>query len=110
MRDKYKTILAYATVFVLASTLMLLYEFVKEIFTQGKLSLWESHAITIIITALISTISAVYISRKFKAKENELRLMNEKLHELSIKDELTQVNNRRSFNFKILNSWELCSY
>lgn len=45
-------------VFTSVILIMTLYESIKELFFKGTLSPWESHIITIIVTAIIATISA----------------------------------------------------
>ena len=57
-RYKLSPTLQLACIFFSAVLVMVSYEFLKEIYFQGKLSLWQSHAITIIVTAIFSTLAA----------------------------------------------------
>jgi PAS domain S-box-containing protein len=45
-------------IFFSAVLLMAFYEFLKELYFKGRLSLWESHAITVFIAAIFATIAA----------------------------------------------------
>lgn len=45
-------------IFLSAVFLMAVYEFLKELYFKGRLSLWESHAMTIIVTAIFATVAA----------------------------------------------------
>ncbi len=45
-------------IFFGAVLLMTAYEFLKELYFKGRLSLWESHAITVFVTAIFATIAA----------------------------------------------------
>ncbi|MGE4279398.1 MAG: hypothetical protein AB7G62_07410 [Magnetospirillum sp.] len=47
--------LAIACVFVTSAAVMTFYEFIKETLFTGRLSAWESHAITILVTASVAT-------------------------------------------------------
>ncbi len=47
-----------ACIFVGVVLLMAAYEFLKEFYFKGRLSLWESHSITVFVTAIFSTIAA----------------------------------------------------
>ena len=47
------------SIFFSAVLLMAGYEFLKELYFKGTLSLWESHAITVIVTGIFSTIAAL---------------------------------------------------
>ena len=40
---------------------MIIYEFLKEIYFKGELTLWESHSITIILTATLATLAAFFM-------------------------------------------------
>jgi len=50
-------------VFICAALFMASYEFIKEWGFHGTLTLWESHLITIIVTAIIATIASIYVRR-----------------------------------------------
>ncbi len=47
-----------ACIFLCAVLLMATYELFKELYFKGRLSLWESHAITVFIAAIFATIAA----------------------------------------------------
>lgn len=47
--------------FLGVAALMTIFEVVKELFFQGELTLWESHIITVFVTATFSTIDAYFI-------------------------------------------------
>lgn len=51
----------YIAVFIITAVVMTTYEYIKEIIFQGMLTPWQSHTITIIITALIATFTASLI-------------------------------------------------
>jgi diguanylate cyclase (GGDEF)-like protein/PAS domain S-box-containing protein len=57
-------------VFCGAASLMFCYEFLKEFYFNSTETLWESHAITIVITALFATFSA-YLMRSWVMETNE---------------------------------------
>jgi len=48
-------------VFSVTAVLMIIYEFLKEIYFKGELTLWESHTITIIVTATFATLAAFFM-------------------------------------------------
>ena len=50
-------------IFFSAVLLMAGYEFLKEFYFKGTLSLWESHAITVIVTGIFATIAALLTIR-----------------------------------------------
>lgn len=50
-------------VFISISLLMTVYEILKETYFQGRLTLWESHFITIFVTATFSTIAGCFIRK-----------------------------------------------
>lgn len=56
--------------------LMTLYELAKETIFKGKLTLWESHTITVIVTAAFATITAQFI----RARTNRLNLQIQEAH------------------------------
>ena len=43
---------------------MAIFEVVKEIFFDGELTLWESHTITVFVTATFSTVAAYFIRQQ----------------------------------------------
>jgi hypothetical protein len=51
-------------VFVAAAAFMSAYEFAKELFFHGTLTPWQSHSITILLTASIATILSVVARRQ----------------------------------------------
>lgn len=51
-------------VFALAALLMLAYEAIKELIFQGTLSPWESHSITIFVTATIAVLVSLLVNRR----------------------------------------------
>jgi hypothetical protein len=69
-------------VFIFTAVIMTLYEFIKEVVSQGMLTHWESNIVTILVTATIAMITAAllrarlraaYINeQKLAAKENAL--------------------------------------
>jgi len=50
--------------FLGAAVLMAIFEVVKEIFFDGELTLWESHTITVFVTATFSTVAAYFIRQQ----------------------------------------------
>ena len=48
-------------VFSVTVVLMAIYEFLKETYFKGELTLWESHTITIIVTATFATLAAFFM-------------------------------------------------
>jgi diguanylate cyclase (GGDEF)-like protein/PAS domain S-box-containing protein len=61
-------------VFVSTALLMFAYEFLKELFVQGELTPWESHAITIFVTAVFATVAAFLMRHWFTKVEDHLRV------------------------------------
>jgi diguanylate cyclase (GGDEF)-like protein/PAS domain S-box-containing protein len=61
-------------VFVSTALLMFAYEFLKELFVQGALAPWESHAITIFVTAVFATVAAFLMRHWFSKVEDHLRV------------------------------------
>lgn len=62
------------SVFFSVALLMFCYELVKEVFFKGSLTLWESHAITVVVTALIATAAAFVMRRWVLAVNEEFRI------------------------------------
>lgn len=60
-------------IFCCVALLMTGYEFMKELFFRGKLSIWESHALTIMLTSVLAT-AAAFLVRKRIAGEAEVRI------------------------------------
>ena len=65
-------------VFIITAIIMTVYESIKEFIFKGVLTAWESHTITIIITALIATFTAStmrswVLSISLKEKEIEAK-------------------------------------
>jgi diguanylate cyclase (GGDEF)-like protein/PAS domain S-box-containing protein len=59
-----------AGIFFSAALLMAVYEFLKEIFFKGTLTMWGSHTITVIVTAVFAT-AASFSMRKWAIKVDE---------------------------------------
>jgi len=57
-------------VFISAIILMSIYEFLKEIAFNGALAPWESHIITIVVTATLTTFASFFV-RKWAINVNE---------------------------------------
>ena len=57
-------------VFISATILMTIYEFLKEFAFKGALTLWESHIITIVVTATLTTCASFFV-RKWAIGVNE---------------------------------------
>ena len=77
----------YLVVFVSAASVMTLYEFVKELIFKGTLTPWESHTITIIVTAFLATFAARITrtwAENLQKKEQILRLREQRVHTLSL--------------------------
>ena len=71
-------------VFCGVALLMIAYEFSKELIFRGKLTLWESHLITVFVTATLATIASLIMrrSRKLEKKieeEVERRMQQERM-------------------------------
>ncbi len=62
--------------YCLVAILMTLYETAKETIFKGQLTPWESHTITIIVTATFATITAYFI----RARTNKLNLEIQQAH------------------------------
>jgi len=65
-------------VFVITSTIMTIYEVIKEMIFKGALTSWQSHSITIIVTAVIAIFTASVmrswvLAISLKEKEIEYR-------------------------------------
>ena len=48
-------------IFFCTALLMAVYELLKETYFKGELTLWESHTITVIVTAIFATIVAFFM-------------------------------------------------
>lgn len=59
-----------AIVFFGTATLMFCFEFLKELYFNSTETLWESHSITIVVTAIFATLSA-YFMRRWVIEANE---------------------------------------
>ncbi len=59
--------------YLLVATLMALYELAKETIFKGQLTLWESHTITVIVTATFATITAQFIRARTNTLNQELQ-------------------------------------
>ncbi len=73
--------LLYPVVFIVVASIMTLYEAIKELIFKGTLTPWESHTITILVTATLATIAAVVIriwSDGVLKKEQRLKLEQQK--------------------------------
>jgi hypothetical protein len=55
--------------FIITAVIMTLYEFIKEVVSQGRLSPWESHIITILVSATIATTTSVMILARLRAAQ-----------------------------------------
>jgi PAS domain S-box-containing protein len=75
---------------------MICYEFLKEVYFQGHLSLWESHLITIIVTAIFSTLAAFLTIRIAKGLVRESKHAHLKLANINknIFDAIILINDR----------------
>jgi len=51
-------------VFVVTASVMAVYEIIKELLAHGRLTPWQSHSITIAVTALIAVIATLVMNRK----------------------------------------------
>jgi hypothetical protein len=74
-------------VFVIAITVMSIYEGAKEFLFEGSLTPWQSHAITIIFTAMLATLSAFFMRSwvlSVKAKEKELEAKTQSLTSIEL--------------------------
>ncbi|MBI3524600.1 MAG: hypothetical protein HY066_08740 [Betaproteobacteria bacterium] len=66
-------------VFVLTALIMTVYEATKQqIF--GEMSLWESHAITVVFTSVIAAVISWWLSQKFHAHFAETKLAEERIN------------------------------
>ncbi len=73
--------LLYPVVFIVVASIMTLYEAIKEFIFKGTLTPWESHTITILVTATLATVAAVVIrtwSDGVLKKEQRLKLQQQK--------------------------------
>lgn len=62
-----------AGIFLGVALLMASYESMKELFFKGDLTAWESHAVTIFVTAVFAT-AASFFMRKWAVGEAEVRI------------------------------------
>ena len=85
---------SYCTTFAVAAIAMTAYEAAKEVFSGGALSAWESHAITIIVTASIAVIANVFMRRA-----TTRAVVTERL---AIEDELRRINDQLRLSDRIL--------
>ncbi len=68
----------FVVVFVITATIMTIYEVIKEMIFKGALTSWQSHSITIIVTAVIAIFTASVmrswvLAISLKEKEIEYR-------------------------------------
>lgn len=68
----------FLIVFIVTATIMAIYEAIKELIFEGSLTPWQSHTITIIVTAMIATFTASImrswiLSISLKEKEIEAK-------------------------------------
>ena len=101
---------AIAIVFVLVAIVMTIYEGIKEAFYKGTLTPWESHTITIIVTAILASITAAfmrswYLSLYIKAKELAIKEQSLKFFNLVVPAANHIVNN--VLNFLQIVEWEI---
>jgi len=59
--------------YLCVAILMALYELAKETIFKGQLTLWESHTITVIVTATFATITAQFIRARTNTLNKELQ-------------------------------------
>lgn len=59
-----------AAVFAGTAVIMAVYEAAKEWFFSGGLHAWESHAITVAVTASLATLAGVVVRRRFLSQES----------------------------------------
>jgi len=94
-------------VFAITFIIMSCYEAVKDFLFEGSLTPWQSHAITILFTSLLATLSASMMRSwmlSVKAKERDLELKTQSL--ISSELILTAVNhiiNNVLNNFQLIN-------
>jgi len=55
----FKPPFSYIVVFIVVATIMTTYEAIKETIFDGRLSQWESHMITIVVTSFLATLAAI---------------------------------------------------
>ncbi len=63
-----------AVIFFCTSLLMALYELLKEIYFKGTLTLWESHSITVIVTATFATVASYFVHKWAVRVDEQLRI------------------------------------
>jgi len=73
MKNLLRRSLSVQLLIIFLSTVLLMtgYETLKEIYFQGMLTLWESHSITIIVTALFAIGAALFMRRLANKLVNE---------------------------------------
>lgn len=71
---KLKIELQLLTIFFGVAMAMFAYETLKEWITEGSLSLWHSHLITVCVTASFATIAAYYMRKWAVAVDEQLRV------------------------------------
>ncbi|MFT5008013.1 MAG: hypothetical protein ACI868_000707, partial [Granulosicoccus sp.] len=54
-------------VFIFTAVIMTLYEFIKEVVSQGMLTHWESNIVTILVTATLAMITAALLRARLRA-------------------------------------------
>ena len=61
-------------IFLATALAMTIYEFLKELAFKGTLNPWESHSITVIVTAIIATVASLIMRKRTFSLEDELRI------------------------------------
>lgn len=72
----------FLVVFIITALIMTIYEWIKEVIFKGTLTPWESHTITIIVTAAIATVTASVMRSwmlKIIIKQKELEAKEQSL-------------------------------
>ena len=73
----------YVSVFLVVALIMAVYEAMKELIFNGALTPWQSHTMTILVTAFLATFAAVIIrswSENILKKEQILKLQQQKIN------------------------------
>lgn len=69
-----KTWFHLSVIYLIVALFMFSYEFIKEFFLRGVLTSWQSHSMTIFITASLSTIAAYFVQTWTRKAEENIRI------------------------------------
>lgn len=77
----------YVVLFFIVALIMTIFEVIKEAIFKGELTPWQSHTITILVTAFLAVFAALALrswSENILKKEQMLNLQQQKIHTLNL--------------------------